>query len=94
MRMGPGLQHFILQAELLSAYRAAVRATRPLPDPQTRRETLDWLRSDIERLRGEMDDDVIRSNLQTFQRNLKTFGPSLSISGLSGIGAKLIGQKR
>ncbi|GMK54749.1 hypothetical protein CspeluHIS016_0113350 [Cutaneotrichosporon spelunceum] len=94
MRKGPGLQHFILQAELLRAYRAAVRATRPLPDPHTRREALDWLRSDIERLRGEMDDDVIRANLQTFRRNLKTFEPSLGISGLSGIGAKLIGQRR
>lgn len=30
--------------------------TTALPDPQTRRETLDWLRSDIERLKGELDD--------------------------------------
>ncbi len=111
-RRYPSSPQFILQAELLRAYRAAVRATRreygldlrrspphtlltpALPDPHTRRETLDWLRSDIERLRGELDDDVIRSNLSTFQRNLKTFGPSLGISGLSGQGAKLIGQRR
>ncbi|CAK9786020.1 hypothetical protein CC85DRAFT_95904 [Cutaneotrichosporon oleaginosum] len=94
MRKGPSLQNFILQIELLRAYRAAVRATRPLPDSHTRRETLDWLRSDIERLRGELDDEVIRSNLSTFRRNLKTFTPALGMSGLSGTGAKLIGQRR
>ncbi|WWD19483.1 hypothetical protein CI109_103943 [Kwoniella shandongensis] len=93
---GPTLQHFILRAELLQAYRKAVRATRPLPDSHTRRETLDFLRSDLERLRFEYELDKIRSHLSHFNKTLKQMTPSLNLTGLtiSGEGAKLIGQKR
>jgi hypothetical protein len=39
--------------------------------------------------------DKLRSNLQTFNRNLKIMIPSLSIGGMSPqTGAKLIGGRR
>ncbi|KIR78417.1 hypothetical protein I306_04559 [Cryptococcus gattii EJB2] len=89
----PTLKHFILQAELLQAYRLAVRATKPLPDPQTRRETLDFLRSDLERLRQEHDLDTLQSHLSSFRKLVKQMTPSFSFSG-SSTGSRLIGQRR
>ncbi|WWC64423.1 uncharacterized protein I303_107033 [Kwoniella dejecticola CBS 10117] len=96
MRKGPSLQHFIVRAELIQAYRSAVRATRPLPDPSTRRETLDFLRADIERLKGEYDLNKLKSNLSHFNRTLKQMLPSIGLNGLSEgeRTSRLIGQKR
>ncbi|KAL1409977.1 hypothetical protein Q8F55_003976 [Vanrija albida] len=88
---GPTLQHFLLRAELLKAYRAAVRATRPLPDAATRRETLDWLRGDIERLKGVTSLDALRSNLSSFNRNLKIMIPNVALTGGTET-AKLVGR--
>ncbi|OWT38966.1 hypothetical protein C362_03129 [Cryptococcus neoformans Bt1] len=89
----PTLKHFIVQAELLQAYRSAVRATKPLPDPQTRREALDFLRSDLERLRQEYDLDTLQSHLSSFRKLVKQMGPSFSFSG-NKTGSRLIGQRR
>ncbi|WRT70372.1 uncharacterized protein IL334_007370 [Kwoniella shivajii] len=96
MRKGPSLQHFIIRAELIQAYRSAVRATRPLPDPQTRRETLDYLRSDLERLKGELDLNKLKSNLSHFNRTVKQMLPSIGLNGLTQgqSGSRLIGQKK
>ncbi|WWC71863.1 uncharacterized protein I206_105822 [Kwoniella pini CBS 10737] len=96
MKKGPSLQHFIVRAEMIQAYRSAVRATRPLPDPYARRETLDFLRSDLERLRGEYDLNKLKSNLSHFNRTLKQLLPSIGLNGLTQgeIGSRLIGQKK
>ncbi|WVR07810.1 hypothetical protein IAU60_004853 [Kwoniella sp. DSM 27419] len=97
MLKGPSLQHFIIRAEMLQAYRGAVRATRPLPDSRTRRETLDFLRADFERLRGEHDVNKLRSNLSHFNKLLKQMTPSLNLTGLTvqgQQGSKLIGQSK
>ncbi|KAK6909581.1 hypothetical protein L486_00768 [Kwoniella mangroviensis CBS 10435] len=98
MLKGPSLQHFIVRAEMIQAYRSAVRATRPLPDPNTRRETLDFLRADLERLRGEYDLNKLKSNLSHFNRTLKQMLPSIGLNGLTsdevGKGTRLTGQKR
>lgn len=56
---------------------------------------LDWLRADIERLRFETDIDKLKSNLSSFNKNLKIMIPSLGLGGLTpDSGAKLIGQRR
>ncbi|EAL20606.1 hypothetical protein CNBE3140 [Cryptococcus deneoformans B-3501A] len=86
----PTLKHFIVQAELLQAYRSAVRATK---HPQTRRETLDFLRSDLERLRQEHDLDTLQSHLSSFRKLVKQMRPSFSFSGNES-GSRLIGQRR
>ncbi|KAK1922055.1 hypothetical protein DB88DRAFT_496984 [Papiliotrema laurentii] len=87
------LQHFVLQSTLLQAYRSAVRATRPLPDPQTRRETLDFFRSEVERLRYVDNIEVLKSSISSFQRLVKQMVPSIGLGGLtSETGSKLIGR--
>ncbi|GHJ86988.1 hypothetical protein NliqN6_3390 [Naganishia liquefaciens] len=98
MARGKGLtlQHFMLQSEISKSYRQAVRATRALPDISTRRETLDFLRIDLEKLRGVSDISTIRSTLADFNRNNKHFIPSLGLSSAGMVDQKpprLIGQK-
>ncbi|ODO06782.1 hypothetical protein I350_04141 [Cryptococcus amylolentus CBS 6273] len=90
----PTLKHFIMRAELLHAYRGAVRSTRPIPDPHTRRETIDFLRADLERLRFEYSLEVLEAHLTSFKRLVKQMAPSFSFSGLHGSGTKLLGQRR
>lgn len=89
---GLTLHHFLLQTSLLHAYRSAVRATRPLPDPQTRRETLDYFRGDLARLKGVTELGTLQTQLSAFERSVKVLIPSLGLTGLSGHGAKLIGR--
>ncbi|ORX40727.1 hypothetical protein BD324DRAFT_611874 [Kockovaella imperatae] len=89
------LQHFLLQSSLLHAYRGAVRATRPLPDSLTRRETLDFFRGELEQLRFVTDLETLRTSLSAFQRTTKIMGPQLGLGGLSSeSGSKLIGRAR
>lgn len=78
----PTLQHFLLRTEILKAYRSAVRATRPLPSSEARRETLDFLRDDLEYLKRKKITDVkeIRENLAGFKRMMKQFLPSIGLS--------------
>ncbi|RXK39415.1 hypothetical protein M231_03248 [Tremella mesenterica] len=85
---------FLLQTSILRAYRSAIRSTRPLPDSQTRRETLDFFRGELDRLRNITDINILKSNLSTFQRTTKSMLPSLGLTGLSGSGSKLVGQRR
>ncbi|OCF39614.1 hypothetical protein I317_06579 [Kwoniella heveanensis CBS 569] len=69
-----------------------------LPDSKTRRETLDFLRADFERLKNEHDLTKLRSNLSHFNKLLKQMTPSLNLTGLTvdqgGGGAKLVGQAK
>ncbi|KAL7418347.1 hypothetical protein Q5752_006805 [Cryptotrichosporon argae] len=90
-RAGPSLQHFIVQAEIVASYRKAVRATRTLPDEPTRRETLDFLRSDLDRLRTVSELETLKSSLQTFNRTLKQLAPSMGLAGNTA-GARLVGR--
>ena len=39
----------------ISLYRSFLRATRNIPNPQARFETVQWLRDDFERARGVTD---------------------------------------
>ncbi|KAG6850830.1 hypothetical protein H0H93_008133 [Arthromyces matolae] len=43
------LKHFILKQKVLNLYRYVIRASRVIPDPVTRRETVAWIRSEFER---------------------------------------------
>lgn len=101
---GLSLQHFVLRAEAFKAYRTAVRATRPLPDSATRRETLDFLRADLDKLRHVHEISDIRAVLTGFQRTMKQFLPSIGLSSFPSVGeddrglevkhAKLIGRQQ
>ncbi|EKM83740.1 hypothetical protein AGABI1DRAFT_124070 [Agaricus bisporus var. burnettii JB137-S8] len=56
----PTLKHFILRQEALRLYRHAIRASKAVQDPVTRRDTLAWIRSEFERNRHITDIDKIR----------------------------------
>ncbi|WVO13486.1 hypothetical protein L204_101106 [Cryptococcus depauperatus] len=89
----PTLRHFIFQAELLQAYRSAVRATRTLPDPQTRRETLDFLRADFEQLKFECNIKTLESRLSSFRKIVRQMTSSFSLSRVDEKGTKLVGRR-
>lgn len=44
-----------MRGKVLSLYRSFLRATRNIPNPQARCETIDWLRGDFERKKDETD---------------------------------------
>ncbi|KAJ9102281.1 hypothetical protein QFC19_004829 [Naganishia cerealis] len=93
---GLSLQHFLSRTQILAAYRNTVRATKTLPDPHTRRETLDWLRQDLEKLKGVTDLPTIKEALAAYKRDSKHFIPSVGLSTISAEGqvtAPLIGRK-
>ncbi|KAL9716084.1 hypothetical protein Ac2012v2_000528 [Leucoagaricus gongylophorus] len=45
----PTLRYFIIRQEVIHLYRHAVRSSKVIEDPVTRRETLAWIRSEFER---------------------------------------------
>ncbi|KAJ9122326.1 hypothetical protein QFC22_001747 [Naganishia vaughanmartiniae] len=93
---GLSLQHFLSRTQILAAYRNSVRATKTLPDSHTRRETLDWLRRDLEKLRGVTDLPTIKEAISAYRRDSKHFIPSVGLSTSSGddhITARLVGRK-
>lgn len=57
-----GIQ-FIRRSKVMSLYRSFVRATYKIEDPQTRKETLQYFRSEFESNRGVTDS--VRHHLQT-----------------------------
>ncbi|KAH7921805.1 hypothetical protein BV22DRAFT_1018623 [Leucogyrophana mollusca] len=71
-----GLKFFILQKRVLNLYRYAIRASRSLPDPQTRSETIAWFRSEIERNRHLTDVATIEDKLTAGRREIRQIFPS------------------
>ncbi|PAV21972.1 hypothetical protein PNOK_0192900 [Pyrrhoderma noxium] len=69
------LKHFILQAQVFSLYRFAIRASRHIPDPSSRKETVKWFREEIERNRYVEDVDQIKNLIATGRRELKQVLP-------------------
>ncbi|KIJ68270.1 hypothetical protein HYDPIDRAFT_124577 [Hydnomerulius pinastri MD-312] len=57
------LKHFILQKRVLNFYRYTIRASRSIPDPSARSETIAWFRSEIERNKHLTDPDAIENKL-------------------------------
>ncbi|KAF8516373.1 hypothetical protein JB92DRAFT_2788433 [Gautieria morchelliformis] len=54
------LQHFILKQRALSLYRSAIRASRSIPGPVARRETIMWIRAEFEYTRNIQDIDILK----------------------------------
>ncbi|KAF8807564.1 hypothetical protein BYT27DRAFT_7100046 [Phlegmacium glaucopus] len=75
---GPTLKHFILRQQVISLYRHAIRASKGIPDPVTRRETIHWFRSEFERNRDLTDVLLIEINLKMARREIKRILPSFS----------------
>ncbi|KAF9569729.1 hypothetical protein CPC08DRAFT_6865 [Agrocybe pediades] len=74
------LKHFILKSQVIALYRHAIRASRVIPDPVTRKETVAWIRSEFERNRQLTDLDVIENKLKVTRREIKAILPTFSNS--------------
>ncbi|KAI0757092.1 hypothetical protein C8Q80DRAFT_77137 [Daedaleopsis nitida] len=68
------LKHFILKQRALNLYRQAIRATRSIPDRNTRLETVRWVRSEFERNR-HLSDAKIEDKIASGRRELKQLFP-------------------
>ncbi|EKM60979.1 uncharacterized protein PHACADRAFT_134002 [Phanerochaete carnosa HHB-10118-sp] len=71
------LKHFILKQRVVNLYRQAVRACRTIPDLQTRKETLTWIRSEFDRNRHLHDTDLIEDKLSAGHRELRRSLPGM-----------------
>ncbi|KIK04241.1 hypothetical protein K443DRAFT_4715 [Laccaria amethystina LaAM-08-1] len=67
----PTLKHFILKQQVLNLYRSIIRASRSIPDPVTRRETVAWVRSEFERNRHLTDVLLIQDKLTLARREMR-----------------------
>ncbi|KDR85158.1 hypothetical protein GALMADRAFT_52844 [Galerina marginata CBS 339.88] len=74
----PTLKHFILRQQVLNLYRDAVRASRVIPDPVTRKETVAWIRGEFERNRDLTDVHLIEHKLKVARRDIKYILPTIS----------------
>ncbi|KIM48043.1 hypothetical protein M413DRAFT_219174 [Hebeloma cylindrosporum] len=70
------LKHFILKQQVLNLYRHAVRASKVIPDPVTRQETVAWIRSEFERNRNLTDAGLIEDRLKIARREIRNILPS------------------
>ncbi|KAJ7783449.1 hypothetical protein DFH07DRAFT_787763 [Mycena maculata] len=72
------LRHFILKVEVLNLYRDAIRGSRAIHDPLTRRETIAWIRSEFERNRHLTDLDLIEDKLKMGRREIRQILPTVT----------------
>ncbi|KAI0374259.1 hypothetical protein BV20DRAFT_935562 [Pilatotrama ljubarskyi] len=73
------LKHFILKQRALNLYRQAIRATRSIPNNETRAETIAWIRSEFERNRRIDDVMVIEDKIASGRRELRQLFPTTYI---------------
>ncbi|KAN0128359.1 LYR motif-containing protein 2 [Lactarius tabidus] len=64
------LRHFIQRQRVLNLYRRAIRASRAIPDPAARKETITWIRAEFERNRHITDLDLVEDKLSAGRREL------------------------
>ncbi|KAJ7139819.1 hypothetical protein C8R44DRAFT_765502 [Mycena epipterygia] len=70
------LRHFILKQEVFNLYRYAIRSSRAIQDPLTRRETILWIRAEFERNRHLTDLSLIEDKLKTGRREIRQVLPT------------------
>ncbi|KAJ7919131.1 hypothetical protein B0H13DRAFT_2187116 [Mycena leptocephala] len=74
------LRHFILQQQVLNLYRYAIRSSRAIHDPLTRKETIMWIRGEFERNRHLTDLALIEDKLKMGRREIRQVLPTASTS--------------
>ncbi|ESK98363.1 hypothetical protein Moror_113 [Moniliophthora roreri MCA 2997] len=70
------LKHFILRKQVLDLYRHAIRSSRVIPNRIARRETIAWIRSELERNKYITDVHVIEDKLKVGRREINEILPS------------------
>ncbi|PWN92344.1 hypothetical protein FA10DRAFT_259545 [Acaromyces ingoldii] len=85
---GVTLEHFLLRSKASKLWRDFLRASRNIPNPQARRETIDWLRDEHfegrSGLRSEMDVTRIRELLVAGGAALKRIHGPMELAGGMG----------
>ncbi|KAJ6574802.1 hypothetical protein B0H19DRAFT_1125818 [Mycena capillaripes] len=77
------LRHFILKQQVLNLYRYAIRSSRAIHDPLTRKETIMWIRAEFERNRHLTDLAVIEDKLKMGRREIRQVLPTASAASHS-----------
>ncbi|KAJ9479846.1 hypothetical protein PHBOTO_003359 [Pseudozyma hubeiensis] len=80
------LEHFLMRSRTLSLYRKYVRATRDIPYPSARWETIEFFRDDVHRFRHETDLERIKDLLMQGHRFLKQMQGQWTLAGASSEG--------
>lgn len=90
------LEHFLMRSRTLSLYRKYVRATRDIPHPEARWETIQFFRDDVHRFRNETDLEQIKGLLMQGHRFLKQMQGQWTLAGASSDGSanKLRGTRQ
>ncbi|KIM85430.1 hypothetical protein PILCRDRAFT_66167 [Piloderma croceum F 1598] len=69
------LKHFILKQRVLDLYRHAIRSSRSIQDPQARKETMLFVRSEFERHRAIYDVALIEDKIAVGRREFRRYFP-------------------
>ncbi|EPQ31393.1 uncharacterized protein PFL1_00728 [Pseudozyma flocculosa PF-1] len=77
------LEHFVLRSKALGLYRDFLRATRDIPNPEARWETIQFFRSDFDRYKHEDNLDRIRDLLTQGTIFLKQMQGQMTLSAAS-----------
>ncbi|SNX82202.1 uncharacterized protein MEPE_00908 [Melanopsichium pennsylvanicum] len=90
------LEHFLMRSRTLSLYRNYLRATRDIPNPLARWETIQFFRDDFQRYRNETDLGKIKDLLMQGHRFLKQMQGQMTLAGASSDGSvnKLRGTRQ
>ncbi|KAF8898563.1 hypothetical protein BD779DRAFT_1431724 [Infundibulicybe gibba] len=70
------LKHFILKQQVFDLYRYAIRASRVIPNPLARRETIAWIRGEIEINRHLTNVHIIEDKIKIIHREIRQILPS------------------
>lgn len=80
------LEHFLMRGRTLSLYRKYLRATRDIPNPSARWETIQFFRDDVHRFLHETDLERIKDLLMQGHRFLKQMQGQMTLAGASADG--------
>ncbi|KAF8633963.1 hypothetical protein AX15_001143 [Amanita polypyramis BW_CC] len=69
------LRHFVLRQQAVHLYRRALRASRAIPDPRARRETVAFFRAEFDRNSHLSNVDVIESRIKAARREINLILP-------------------
>lgn len=85
-----------MRSRTLSLYRKYLRATRDIPNPLARWETIQFFRDDVQRFQNETDLERIKDLLMQGHRFLKQMQGQMTLAGASsdGVANKLRGTRQ
>ncbi|KIM25039.1 hypothetical protein M408DRAFT_329852 [Serendipita vermifera MAFF 305830] len=85
MSTGLSLKHFILRVKVLHFYRSVIRASRFIPSVDGRKDTIRWVREEIEQSSHLTNTERIEQELSHLQRLMKQALPGFELAAKSKI---------